>query len=427
MKSLKIGLCGVGNVGSAVVRLLRSSSELLEIQGGVNFELYQIGARKGKSATEFKDVEVTKDLMEVAQNPEIDVFVELIGGTDLAYDLVTTAIDQGKHIVTANKALISTYGNEIFKAAKDKNVHIGIEASVAGGTPVIKALREGLVVNKVLWFAGILNGTSNFILTEMSLQNSNFEEALKKTQDLGLAEADPSLDINGTDAAQKATILASLAFHIPFNFSSVDFEGIESVEQEDLSYAKELGYSIKHIALGRIENDSVSVSAFPTLVSNENLLSKVGLEMNALEIYSENVGSTVYYGPGAGPEPTASAVIADLVDIANGGWNREESFNTTNLKISRGYGSSRYYRLNVKDEPGVIAKISSVFAEKKISIEALIQHQNRSPNIKSEFVPLVLVTGNISDEVSNSLIDILEKMPEIESPIKQFRINLKED
>ena len=244
--------------------------------------------------------------------------VEVIGGVDFSYELVTTALKEGKHVVTANKALIASHGNELFALAKENNVEIGFEASVAGGTPVIKALREGLVANKVKWFAGILNGTSNFILTEMESNQSTFESALEKAQELGLAESDPSLDINGTDAAQKASILAALAFHVPFNFSLVSFEGIEEIELEDLGYAKELGYSIKHIAHGELENNVVCVNAYPTLVDNETLLSQVGKEMNALEIFSEGVGSTVYYGPGAGPEPTASAVIADLVDIAKG-------------------------------------------------------------------------------------------------------------
>ena len=316
MKTLKVGLCGVGNVGGAVLKTLINSSQLLEVQGGVHFDLVQVGARRGKEVVPYEEINITTNVLEVATNPEVDVLVEVVGGVDFSYELVTTALKEGKHVVTANKALIASYGNELFELAKNNNVEIGFEASVAGGTPVIKALREGLVANKVKWFAGILNGTSNFILTEMELNQSSFKSALKKAQELGLAEADPSLDINGTDAAQKASILAALAFHVPFDFSFVSFEGIEEVELEDLKYAKELGYSIKHIALGELDNNVVGVSAYPTLVDKETLLSQVGKEMNALEIFSEGVGSTVYYGPGAGPEPTASAVIADLVDIA---------------------------------------------------------------------------------------------------------------
>ena len=321
MKTLKVGLCGAGNVGGAVLRTLIQSSQLLEVQGGVHFDIVQVGARRGKEVVPYEGINITTNLEDVATNPDVDVLVEVIGGVNFAYELVTTALKEGKHVVTANKALIASHGNELFTLAKENNVEIGFEASVAGGTPVIKALREGLVATKVKWFAGILNGTSNFILTEMESNQSTFESALEKAQELGLAESDPSLDINGTDAAQKASILAALAFHVPFDFSLVSFEGIEEIELEDLGYAKELGYSIKHIAHGELENNVVCVSAYPTLVDNETLLSQVGKEMNALEIFSEGIGSTVYYGPGAGPEPTASAVIADLVDIAKGGWD----------------------------------------------------------------------------------------------------------
>ncbi len=221
MKTLKVGLCGVGNVGGAVLKTLINSSQLLEVQGGVRFDLVQVGARRGKEVVPYEEINITTNVLEVATNPEVDVLVEVVGGVDFSYELVTTALKEGKHVVTANKALIASYGNELFELAKNNNVEIGFEASVAGGTPVIKALREGLVANKVKWFAGILNGTSNFILTEMELNQSSFKSALKKAQELGLAEADPSLDINGTDAAQKASILAALAFHVPFDFSFV--------------------------------------------------------------------------------------------------------------------------------------------------------------------------------------------------------------
>ena len=423
MKSLRIGLCGVGNVGGAVLKKLTSSSELLKIQGGVEFDLVQVGARKGKKAVPFDGIEVSTNLREVATNPEIDVLVELIGGVDLAYELVTDAINSGKHIVTANKALISKFGNDLFTQAKKNNVEIGFEASVAGGTPVVKALREGLVANKVIWFAGILNGTSNYILSEMESNQTSFEEALEKAQELGLAESDPSLDINGTDAAQKASILAALSFHVPFDFSFVSFEGIQEVEVKDLKYANELGYSIKHIAHGELNKKVVSVTAFPTLVSHENLLSKVGKEMNALEIFSEGVGSTVYYGPGAGPDPTASAVLADLVDIAKGGWEVDIINNKLyKLELPDNKKSAYYYRLNVKDEPGVIAKITSLFGKKDISIDALIQHESREKE-HIDFVPLVIISGEISDIDAIKLKTSLEKLPEVSLGIKKFRIH----
>ena len=423
MKTLKVGLCGAGNVGGAVLKTLIKSSQLLEIQGGVHFDLVQVGARRGKEAVPYDGINITTNLADVATNPDVDVLVEVIGGVNFAYELVTTALKEGKHVVTANKALIASHGNELFALAKENNVEIGFEASVAGGTPVIKALREGLVANKVKWFAGILNGTSNFILTEMESNQSTFESALEKAQELGLAESDPSLDINGTDAAQKASILAALAFHVPFDFSLVSFEGIEEIELEDLGYAKELGYSIKHIAHGELENNVVCVNAYPTLVDNETLLSQVGKEMNALEIFSEGVGSTVYYGPGAGPEPTASAVIADLVDIAKGGWDLDINSDDQNkLEVSDNKKAARYYRLQVNNEPGVIAKISSLFGDKNISIEALIQHESKSKE-NLESIPVVIMSGEISNNEAVKLKNALEDLPEVFPGVKKFRVH----
>ena len=427
MKSLRVGLCGVGNVGGAVLKLLKESSDLLEQQGGFSFELIQVGARKGRSAISYDDIDVTTNLMDVANNPDVDIFVELIGGTDFAGELVRAAIKNGKHVITANKALLAVEGNEIFKLARKNNVQIGFEASVAGGTPVIKALREGLVANKVEWFAGILNGTSNYILTEMNVEKTEFSQALLKAQELGLAEADPAMDIDGTDAAQKASILAALAFHVPFNFQAVNYEGIDKVDVEDLRYAEELGYSIKHIAFGRLVDQTVFVSAYPTLVPHEVILSQVGQQMNALEIYAKGIGSTVYYGPGAGPEPTASAVVADLVDIAKGGWQTEPTVMSENVLVSEStIKAPRYFRLMVRNEPGVIAKISAVFANQNISIEALIQHETKDKNTgKTEEVPVVILSGSVSDQVVDRLLQELNEMKEVANCLKQFRIYTK--
>ena len=424
MKSLKIGICGVGNVGGAVLDTLEKNPEIIQNQGGVKLEAILVGARKGKSAVTNKDLNVVTDLKEVAANEEIDVFVELIGGTDLAKELVETAINNGKHVVTANKALIASHGDELFKLAKENGVQIGFEASVAGGTPVIKALREGLVANKVQWFAGILNGTTNFILSEMSEKNTNFDDALKQAQDLGLAEADPTMDIDGTDAAQKASILAALAFKVPFDFKAVSYGGIDQVAPEDLNYADELGYAIKHIAYGNLIDNEVSVSAYPTLVSKQLLLSQVGQQMNALDIHCEEMGSTVYYGPGAGPKPTASAVIADLVDIANGGWPSQELSTNSNKLTKRTSNFPRYFRLNVKNEAGAIAKISSIFADEDISIEALIQHEARNlPEEPQDTVPVVIISGSVSEEIASKLMANLESMKEIDAEVRQFRIH----
>ena len=423
MKSLKIGVCGVGNVGGAVLENLTNTPEIVASNGGVQIEIIQVGARKGKSAVPY-DLDVVTDLMDVAENPEIDVFVELIGGCDLARSLVKKAIENGKNVVTANKALIATHGDELFEFARNKNVQIGFEASVAGGTPVIKALREGLVANKVKWFAGILNGTTNFILTKMSVDQSSFEDALKEAQDLGLAEADPSMDVDGTDAAQKASILSALAFNTPYDFSSVSYGGIEEVSAEDISFADQLGYSVKHIAYSFIDNGTVDISVFPTFVPKDQLLSQVGQQMNALEIYCEGIGSTVYYGPGAGPRPTASAVIADLVDLSNGGWP-ESSKNNINNVLSKecNHKFSRYFKLDVKNEAGAIAKVSSLFAEKNVSIEALIQNEIKNNSIDDTHVPVVIISGELSDKEAISLKITLEEMTEISGLVQQLRIH----
>ena len=423
MKSLQIGVCGVGNVGGAVLDKLSNSSEIVEANGGVKIEISQVGARKGKSVVPF-DLPVSIDLMEVAENPDIDVLVELIGGCDLAKDLVEKSIKNGKNIVTANKALISTHGDELFELAKTHGVQIGFEASVAGGTPVIKALREGLVANKVIWFAGILNGTTNFILSKMADDKSSFEEALQEAQELGLAEFDPTMDIDGTDAAQKATILSALAFNTPFDFTSVSYGGIESVSPEDIKYAEQLGYSIKHIAYGSLDGNEANISAFPTFVPKDQLLSQVGQQMNALEVHCEGIGSTVYYGPGAGPQPTASAVIADLVDISNGGW--PESSNEKNKNILSKDGNqifTRYFNIEVKNEAGAIAKLSTLFAEENISIEALIQKESKQNNENQPYVPVVIISGPLTDKQASEMKNNLESTPETNQKVKQFRIH----
>lgn len=423
MKSLQIGVCGVGNVGGAVLDKLSNSSEIVEANGGVKIEISQVGARKGKSVVPF-DLPVSIDLMEVAENPDIDVLVELIGGCDLAKDLVEKSIKNGKNIVTANKALISTHGDELFELAKTHGVQIGFEASVAGGTPVIKALREGLVANKVIWFAGILNGTTNFILSKMADDKSSFEEALQEAQELGLAESDPTMDIDGTDAAQKATILSALAFNTPFDFTSVSYGGIESVSPEDIKYAEQLGYSIKHIAYGSLDGNEANISAFPTFVPKDQLLSQVGQQMNALEVHCEGIGSTVYYGPGAGPQPTASAVIADLVDISNGGW--PESSNEKNKNILSKDGNqifTRYFNIEVKNEAGAIAKLSTLFAEENISIEALIQKESKQNNENQPYVPVVIISGPLTDKQASEMKNNLESTPETNQKVKQFRIH----
>ena len=362
MKTLKIGVCGVGNVGGAVLENLANSPNIVEDNGGVRIEIIQVGARKGKSVVPY-DLDVVTDLMEVARNSKVDVLVELIGGCDLAKDLIEEAIKNGKHIVTANKALIATHGDELF------------------------------------------------------------ELALKEAQDLGLAEADPTMDVDGTDAAQKASILSALAFNTPYDFNSVSYEGIENVSPEDILFAEQLEYSVKHIAYGSIVNGGVNVSAFPTFVPKGQLLSQVGQQMNALEIFCEEIGSTVYYGPGAGPKPTASAVIADLVDLSKGGWPvSEKKRNKNNFCKEDNQNFGRYFNLNVINQAGAIAKLSSVFADSQISIEALIQKETKTDNKENAYVPVVIISGPLTEIEAIQLKNNLESMEETSGFVKQFRI-----
>jgi len=316
VKSVQVGICGLGTVGAGTVQVL--SRNKLEIQASANcaITIAHIGARRDNPLCDLSNVRVSRDVFAVADDPDVDVLVELIGGTTDARELVLRAIANGKHVVTANKALIAEYGNEIFAAAERNNVCVAFEAAVAGGIPIIKVLREGLVANRIEWLAGIINGTGNFILTEMAQKGRDFDDVLAEAQKLGYAEADPTFDVEGIDAAHKLVILASIAFGMPLQFDHVYTEGISKIEAQDLSYAKELGYRVKHLGMARRIGDKVEMRVHPTLIPEKRLIAHVNGVMNAIMVKGDAVGSTIYSGPGAGAEPTASAVVADIVDIA---------------------------------------------------------------------------------------------------------------
>ncbi|MFT7300782.1 MAG: homoserine dehydrogenase, partial [Porticoccus sp.] len=315
LNSVKIGICGLGTVGSGVVNVLNRNAGEISARAGCQIVITQVGARRDNPACEFDDISVSRDIFEVADNPDIDILVELIGGTTVAKDLVFRAIENGKHVVTANKALIAEFGNEIFKAAKEKGVTVAFEAAVAGGIPIIKAIREGLSANRIEWLAGIINGTGNFILTEMRDKGRDFADVLKEAQALGYAEADPTFDVEGIDAAHKLVILASLAFGIPLQFEKVFTEGISKVDSQDVAYAQQLGYCIKHLGIARrstySDNGGIELRVHPTLIPAKQLIANVDGVMNAVLVKGDAVGPTLYYGAGAGAEPTASSVIAD--------------------------------------------------------------------------------------------------------------------
>ena len=411
MKSLKLGICGLGTVGSGTFNVLRRNSDDINARAGTSIEITQVGARRDREDCDTTGVDVTRDIFEVAANPDIDVIVELIGGTAVARDLVMQAIGNGKHVVTANKALIAIHGNEIFDAAEKNGVAVHYEAAVAGGIPIIQTMREGLVANRIQWLAGIINGTGNFILTEMFDKGVDFDTVLKQAQELGYAEADPTFDVEGIDAAHKLTILASLAFGIPLQFDKVFTEGISKVEQQDVVYARELGYRIKHLGIARKSDEGIELRVHPTLVSSRKLLANVDGVMNAVMVQGDAVGPTLYYGAGAGAEPTASAVISDIVDLARTLCMDPDSFidkkrvghlgfNATSpdqppvLDISEAESAS-YLRMMVLDKPGALARITTITAEQGLDIEAVIQ---KEPAPGQGHVPVILLTDKSKEK-----------------------------
>ena len=375
-------------------------------------------------------IPVVSDALELIDSKEVDIVVELIGGTGIAKDLVKQALLNGKHVVTANKALIALHGKELFAAAENNNVQLAYEAAVAGGIPIIKALREGLAANKIEWVAGIINGTTNYILTEMKENNLSFDVALKQAQELGFAEADPTFDIEGVDAAHKITIMASIAFGIPINFDGVFVEGISNLNQKDITYAEELGYRIKLLAIAKSEQDSVEIRVHPTLIPEKRLVANVSGPMNAVLVKGNMVGPTLYYGAGAGAEPTASAVVADIIDIA-----RQSKISTKSLIPSLGFmpnqiknkkllaieevWSEFYLRLTMENKSGLLAKITNIFANHKISIDALVhkevQEDNQDPDI-------FLVSSKVQEHQINKVIKEIEALPENKDKIIKLRI-----
>ncbi len=399
MKPIAVGLAGLGTVAQGTLHVLENNQDELTRRIGRPLQITHVGARRDRDGVDLTGIRVSRDLMDVARDPDVDVFVELIGGTDYARDLIEAAIESGKHVVTANKALIAEYGNQIFEKAQAKGVTVAFEASVAGGIPVIKALREGLAANQIQWLAGIINGTGNFILTEMRDAGRDFEDVLAEAQALGYAEADPTFDVEGIDAAHKLCILASIAFGIPLNFNAVYTQGISDIDLIDIDYAEELGYRIKHLGIARRTDQGIEMRVHPTLISDKQLLANVHGVMNAVQIHGDAVGSTLHYGAGAGSLPTASAVVADLVDCA-----RALTSDPTNRVPHLAFQPSHlndlpilpmaetlcpfYIRLSVRDEVGVLAEITTVLSKHGVSLESILQKDG----VSGEPVALILLT-----------------------------------
>lgn len=430
LKPVKIGICGLGTVGSGTVNVLTRNARVINARAGCDITIAQIGARRDNPKCDTSAFQVTRDIFDVVENPEIDIIVELIGGTTLAKDLVLKAIANGKHVVTANKALIAHHGNEIFAAANAKGVTVAFEAAVAGGIPIIKAVREGLSANKIEWLAGIINGTGNFILTEMRDKGRAFADVLAEAQALGYAEADPTFDVEGIDAAHKLVILASLAFGIPLQFDKVFTEGISRISIEDVTYAEELGYRIKHLGIARRSAGGIELRVHPTLIPEKRLIANVDGVMNAVVVKGDAVGPTLYYGAGAGAEPTASAVIADIVDVARTltadpehrvpylGFQQENLRDKVILPIEE-VETAYYLRMSALDKPGVLSRVAQILSDSGISVEALIQKEAKEDE---ETVPLILLTNRALEKHIVAAITQIEALDSITAPVTRIRM-----
>jgi homoserine dehydrogenase len=427
-----VGLLGLGTVGGGTFNVLRRNAGEIARRAGRGIDITHAAAREYDPARlpGIEDVKVSDDAFAVVDDADIEIVVELIGGYEPARELVLRAIANGKHVVTANKALIAVHGNEIFAAAQKQGVMVAFEAAVAGGIPIIKAVREGLSANRINWIAGIINGTGNFILTEMRDKGRDFAEVLAEAQQLGYAEADPTFDIEGIDAAHKLTILGSLAFGIPLQFDKVYTEGIAHITREDVNYAEQLGYRIKHLGMTRRTDAGVELRVHPTLIPDRRLIANVDGVMNAVLVNADAVGPTLYYGAGAGSEPTASAVVADIIDVARtltadpGNRVPHLAFQPDALSdlpilsmddVETGY----YLRLCAKDRPGVMADIARILGDGGISIEAIIQ---KEPQEGEQTVPVILLTRTVREQQMNAAIRSIEALETIEGRVTRIRM-----
>ena len=424
---MKVGICGLGTVGSGVFNLISENNSEIERRLGSKVHVAQIGCRKHHPDCNLSEVNVSHDIFDVVRNPNIDIVIEVIGGLDVARSLVLEAIHNGKHVVTANKALIAEHGQEILEAASEKGVQIKFEAAIAGGIPIVKTIKEGLAANRLEWIVGIINGTSNYILSKMSdeVRGLSFSDVLSDAQKLGYAEADPTFDVEGIDAAHKLTILSSIAFGVPLGFDTIYTEGISQITTDDIGYARELGYVVKHLGIARVRDDNIEMRVHPCLVPGDHMLAQVKGVMNAVMVGGDASGSTMYYGAGAGSGPTASAVVSDVLDILR---NSEAKF-TGNLGFANGrlepkkivsineVVGSTYLRLNVSDQPGVMARISTILSEYEIGIESLIQKNNRD-----DYADIVVITNAVVEESLNLAVKKLSRTEDVRGDVKRIRV-----
>ncbi|PCI48640.1 MAG: homoserine dehydrogenase [Moraxellaceae bacterium] len=435
MKPVKVGILGLGTVGSSVFNLLNDNAVEIARRVGRTIEVAHIGARRDNPACDLSSVTVSRDLMDVLDDESIDIVVELIGGTTLALELVLKAIAQGKHVVTANKALIAEHGNEIFAAAQKKGVTVAFEAAVAGGIPIIKSIREGLSANHIEWVAGIINGTGNFILTEMRDKGRDFADVLAEAQALGYAEADPTFDVEGIDAAHKLAILGSIAFGVPLQFSKVYTEGISEITPQDVQYAADFGYQIKHLGIARKVEAGVEMRVHPTLIPSSRIIANVDGVMNAVLVKSDKTGATLYYGPGAGGNPTASAIVADVVDAARvltaDPTNRvphlafqPDALADTPILSMDEVETSYYLRLAAQDKSGVLADVTRILSDKGISIQAVMQQE---PEPDQEAVSVVILTHTVMEKEMNAALAEIEALSAISEKVVRIRMEQLDD
>ena len=435
MKSIQVGLLGIGTVGTGTFNVLKRNQEEIKRRAGRGIEITMVADLDLARARAIvgPDVTVVDDARQVIANPDIDIVVELIGGYGIAKSLVLQAIAAGKHVVTANKALLAVHGTEIFAAASAKGVMVAFEAAVAGGIPIIKALREGLSANRIQWIAGIINGTTNFILSEMREKGLDFGVVLKEAQRLGYAEADPSFDIEGVDAAHKATIMSAIAFGIPVQFDKAYVEGITRLEATDIRYAEQLGYRIKLLGITKRAEMGIELRVHPSLIPAKRLIANVEGAMNAVVVNGDAVGTTLYYGKGAGSEPTASAVIADLVDVArlhtadplnrvpHLAFQPDAMSNLPVLPMSE-VVTSYYLRLRVADQAGVLAKVTGILADASISIDAVLQREaDEVGGEGATSTDLIILTHEAREGTMNDALIRLQDLPTVLAPIVRIR------
>ncbi len=432
MKPINVGLLGIGTVGGGTWAVLARNQEEITRRAGRGIVITAVADKDQARARQVTGgkARLTDDANSVVSDPDIDIVIELIGGYTVAKEFVLKAINNGKHVVTANKALLATHGNEIFAAAQKKGVMVGFEAAVAGGIPIIKALREGLTANRIEWIAGIINGTSNFILSEMRDKGLAFDTVLKEAQRLGYAETDPTFDIEGVDAAHKLTIMSAIAFGIPMQFEKAYTEGIGKLTQQDIRYAEELGYRIKLLGIARRTPEGIELRVHPTLIPARRLIANVEGVMNAVLVKGDAVGSTMYYGAGAGAEPTASAVVADLVDITRLHTADPDSrvphlaFQPDQLASTRilpmeEVTTSYYLRMQVVDKPGVLADITRILADLSISIDAMVQ---KEPNAGEEKVDIIMLTHQTREKNINAAITNIEALSVVTGRVTRIRL-----